>query len=100
MDDASQIRVFKNAPDLSDPVEQERLSPAGLGAFVSIAKKWSLNDAQALGLLGAVTPSTLRGLPNQNPLFAGNAPVDYMIQHGQLGMATVRRLIDSRNTGQ
>jgi hypothetical protein len=59
MSDASQPRAFKNYPDLSDPVEQERLSPAAVGAFVNIATLWSLNDAQALGLLGVISASTL-----------------------------------------
>ena len=39
-------------------------------------------------------------LLNQNPIFAGEAPVDYMIQHGQPGMAKVRRLLDGRCAGQ
>jgi hypothetical protein len=58
MSDASQPRAFRNHPDLSAPVEQERLSPAAIGAFVNIAKIWSLNDVQALGLLGVLTVST------------------------------------------
>jgi Protein of unknown function (DUF2384) len=35
-------------------------------------------------------------LPNQNTLFAGEAPVDYMIQHGCSGMSQVRRLLDAQ----
>jgi Protein of unknown function (DUF2384) len=142
MSDASQIRAFKKYPDFSDPVERERLSPAGIGTFVNIAKKWSLDDVHALGLLGTVPPSTLRDwkteiegrtldedtlmrisflvgifkalnicyeqrladcwvtLPNQNHLFAGDTPVDYMIQHGRPGMEQVRRLLDARCAGQ
>ena len=142
MSDASQSRAFKNYPDLSDSAEQERLSPAGIEVFTNIAKIWSLTDAQALGLLGVVTASTLLEwetgmegrtldedtlmrisfligifkalniyfgqdladrwvtLPNQNPLFAGEAPVDYMIQHGCSGMKQVRRLLDARCAGQ
>jgi hypothetical protein len=142
MSDVSQPRAFRNHPDLSAPVEQERLSPAAIGAFVNIAKIWSLNDVQALGLLGVVTVSTflewkteMEGrtldedtlmrisfligifeslnicygqhladcwvtLPNQNPIFAGEVPVDYMIRHGQPGMAKVRRLLDARCVGQ
>jgi hypothetical protein len=38
-------------------------------------------------------------LPNQNPLFAGEAPVDYMIQHGCSDMKQVRRLLDARCAG-
>jgi hypothetical protein len=142
MSDASPIRSFKDSPDFSDPVEQKRLSPAAVVLFINIAKTWSLKDAQALGLLGAVTASTLLEwrtemeartldedklmrisllvgifkalniyhgqeladrwvtLQNQNPLFAGEAPVDYMIQFGQPGMKQVRRLLDARCVGQ
>jgi hypothetical protein len=142
MGDASKLRAFKSYANLSAPVEQKRLSPAAIQAFVNIAKTWSLDDDQALGLLGVVTVSTflewktgvegrtldedtlmrisfLIGifkalnicygqdlancwvtLPNQNPIFAGEMPVDYMIQHGQPGMAEVRRLLDGRCAGQ
>jgi hypothetical protein len=142
MSDATQPRAFKNYPDLANPAEQERLGQLGIRAFVNIAKIWSLNDAQALGLLGVVTASTLLEwktgmegrtldedtlmrisfligifeslnisygphladcwvtLPNQNPIFAGEVPVDYMIRHGQPGMAKVRRLLDARCAGQ
>ena len=142
MSDASQPQAFKNYPDLSDPVEQERLSPAAAGAFANIATIWSLNDAQALGLLGVVTASTLLEwktgmegttldentlmrisfligifkalniccgqdlakcwvkLRNQNPIFSGEAPVDFMIQHGQSGLEQVRRLLDAQCVGQ
>jgi hypothetical protein len=142
MSDASQPRAFKNYLDLSSPAEQERLSPAGIELFVNITKIWSLKDAQALGLLGVVTASTLLEwetgiegrtldedtlmrisfligiykalniyfgqdlanrwitLPNQNPLFGGEAPVDYMIQQGCSGMKQVRRLLDARCAGQ
>jgi hypothetical protein len=142
MSHVSRERSLKNFPNLSDPVEQKRLSPAAVGAFVNIAKTWSLKDAQALGLLGTVTVSTLLEwktemecrtldedklmrislligifkalnichgpdladcwvtLLNQNPIFAGEAPVDYMIQHGRPGMERVRRLLDARCVGQ
>jgi hypothetical protein len=142
MSDASQPRAFKNRPDLSDPVAQARLSSTAVGAFAKIAKIWSLNDVQALGLLGVVTVSSflewktgMEGrtldedtlmrisfligifeslnicygqhladswvtLPNENPIFAGEVPVDFMVRHGQLGMAIVRRLLDARCAGE
>jgi len=56
MSNASQDRSLKSFPNLSDPIEQERLSPAAVGAFVNIVKMWSLKDAQALGLLATITP--------------------------------------------
>jgi hypothetical protein len=39
-------------------------------------------------------------LPNQNPIFAGRTPLEFMAHNGQLGMATVRRLLEARCQGQ
>jgi hypothetical protein len=36
---------------------------------------------------------------NRGLLFAGQAPIDFMIQRGPAGMKTVRRLLDSRSAG-
>jgi hypothetical protein len=38
-------------------------------------------------------------LQNSGELFAGQAPIDYMIERGRTGMKTVRRLLDSRSAG-
>jgi len=38
-------------------------------------------------------------LPNSNPVFAGQAPIVYMIRGGLPAMQTVRRLLDARRTG-
>ncbi len=38
-------------------------------------------------------------LANRGPMFAGHAPVDYMLRHGQPGMLQVRRLLDSWRGG-
>ena len=38
-------------------------------------------------------------LPNQNPIFAGATPLDYMIRGGLPAMQTVRRLLDARRAG-
>lgn len=38
-------------------------------------------------------------LPNKNRLFAGGAPLSYMVQGGLAAMWTVRRLVDSRRGG-
>jgi hypothetical protein len=35
-------------------------------------------------------------LPNQNPIFAGDTPLAYMIRGGLPAMQTVRRLLDAR----
>jgi hypothetical protein len=38
-------------------------------------------------------------LPNQNPIFAGDTPLAYMIRGGLPAMQTVRRLLDARRAG-
>ena len=38
-------------------------------------------------------------LPNQNPIFAGEMPLSYMIRGGLPAMQTVRRLLDARRAG-
>jgi Antitoxin Xre-like helix-turn-helix domain/Antitoxin Xre/MbcA/ParS C-terminal toxin-binding domain len=40
------------------------------------------------------------GLANRGPMFAGQAPIDYMLQHGQPGMLQVRRMLDSWRGGR
>jgi Antitoxin Xre/MbcA/ParS C-terminal toxin-binding domain/Antitoxin Xre-like helix-turn-helix domain len=39
-------------------------------------------------------------LQNRGPLFAGQTPLEFMIQHGQPGMVAVRRMLDSWRGGQ
>ena len=39
-------------------------------------------------------------LENRGPLFAGHAPIDYMLLHGQPGMAEVRRMLDAWRGGR
>lgn len=39
-------------------------------------------------------------LQNRGPLFAGHAPIDYMLRHGQPGMAEVRRMLDAWRGGR
>jgi len=140
--DTSQTEESRRFIDLADPAEQERLSPSGIAAFLRISGIWSLDDSQALGLLGAATPTSLHEwaaenerrtlgqdaivrisyligiykalnvchgkeladawitLPNRNPIFAGKAPIDYMIENGLRGLATVRQLLEARCQGQ
>jgi hypothetical protein len=38
-------------------------------------------------------------LPNRNPIFGGQTPLDYMIRGGQPAMQIVRRLLDARRAG-
>jgi hypothetical protein len=39
-------------------------------------------------------------LPNENPMFRGEAPLSYMIKGGLPAMLRVRQLLDSRRGGQ
>lgn len=39
-------------------------------------------------------------LANRGPLFAGQAPIDYMLRHGQPGMVQVRRMLDTWRGGR
>jgi hypothetical protein len=39
-------------------------------------------------------------LANRGYMFAGRAPIDYMLRHGQPGMAEVRRMLDSWRGGR
>jgi len=38
-------------------------------------------------------------LPNQNPIFAGQTPIAFMMRGGLPAMQTVRRLLDARRAG-
>lgn len=133
---------FDQAPNLADGAQRERLSASAIKAFVKIAEKWGLTEAQARGLLGGVASSTFhawrtepRGkkldqdtlmrislvigiykalhiyfgqqwsdrwvtLANRGPMFAGQAPIDYMLRQGQPGMLQVRRMLDTWRGGR
>jgi hypothetical protein len=39
-------------------------------------------------------------LPNDNPMFAGESPLSYMIKGGQPAMMRVRQLLDARRGGR
>jgi hypothetical protein len=39
-------------------------------------------------------------LENRGPMFAGHAPIDYMLRHGQPGMLEVRRMLDAWRGGR
>jgi hypothetical protein len=38
-------------------------------------------------------------LGNRGPMFAGRAPIDYMLRHGQPGMVQLRRMLDTWRGG-
>ena len=40
------------------------------------------------------------GLGNRGPMFAGQAPIDYMLRQGQPGMVQVRRMLDTWRGGR
>ncbi len=40
------------------------------------------------------------GLPNSNPMFAGEAPLAYMVRGGVPAMVRVRQLLDARRGGR
>ena len=134
--------LFDRAPDLTDAAQRERLSASAIKAFIKIADKWDLTEAQARGLLGGIVSSTYHGwktepkgrkldqdtlmrislvigifkalniyfgkpwadrwitLENRGPLFAGHAPIDYLLRQGQPGMAEVRRMLDAWRGGR
>lgn len=55
---------------------------------------------KALNILhGTVLADEWVGLPNTNRIFAGAAPLTYMITGGVPAMQTVRRLLDARRGG-
>jgi Protein of unknown function (DUF2384) len=133
---------FDRSPNLADAAERGRLSPSAIKAFLNIAKKWELSEAQTRGLLGGIASSTFhawktepRGrrldqdtltrislvigiykalqiyfgkpwadrwvaLANRGPMFAGQAPIDYMLRQGQPGMMQVRRMLDAWRGGR
>ncbi len=134
--------AFDRTPDLTNPLERERLSANAIKGFVNIAERWTLNEAQSRDLLGGLASSTYHTwrrqpdgkkldqdtlmrislvigiykalhiyfseqwadrwvtLENRGPLFGGQTPINYMIQHGQPGMAQVRRMLDSWRGGR
>ena len=133
--------TLNTSPNLGSSEDRERLSSSAIQAFLNIAEKWHLSEAQARGLLGGIASSTFHAwktqplgkklgqdtlmrislvlgiyqalgtyfgkpwperwvtLANRGSLFAGQAPIDYMLRHGQPGMIQVRRLLDAWRDG-
>jgi len=55
---------------------------------------------KALRILhGAALADEWVHLPNENPIFAGQTPLAYMLRGGLPAMQTVRRLLDARRAG-
>jgi hypothetical protein len=53
---------FDVAADLSDPSTRERLSPAGIKAFLRIAQRWGVRDQDARKLLGGISSGSFYAL--------------------------------------
>lgn len=49
---------FDRGADLANASERERLNASAIKAFVNIARKWNLNEAEARALLGGQASST------------------------------------------
>lgn len=56
---------FDRSPDLTDAAMRERLSGSAIRAFLRIAEKWGLAEAQARGLLGGIASSTFHAWKSQ-----------------------------------
>ena len=136
------LRPLEELSQLVGPNRAGAAEPGGGRGIRQHRQDVVAKDAQALGLLATITPSTLLEwktemegrtldedklmrislligifkalnlchgqdladswvtLLNQNPIFAGEAPVDYRIQHGRPGMEQVRRLLDALCDGR
>jgi hypothetical protein len=53
---------FDVAANLSDPSTRERLSPAGIKAFLRIAQRWGVKDQDARKLLGGISSGSYYAL--------------------------------------
>jgi hypothetical protein len=119
--------MWEKPADLSSRDTQKRLGPAAVRAFLKIGEVWKLRDEDARLLLGGMSNGAFyelkrkaRGTLDQDRLtrislligifkalnilyskmFAGEAPLAYMIKGGQPAMLRVRQLLDSRRGGQ
>lgn len=127
-------------PNLADPADRRRLTPAALRGFLRLAEIWGLDAAKATALLGDISErswyrlrrqqgemlsqdmlmriSLLVGiykalhllfseplandwvrLDNSGPLFAGQAPMEFMIRGGIPAMLRVRQHLDALRGG-
>src|SRR6266542_4232776 len=88
--------------DLSDREVQEKLSPAAVRAFFSLAGHWKLRDEDARALLGgmfkalnilysAKLADAWVQRPNTNPIFGGESPLAHMLKGGVPSMIRVRQ---------
>jgi len=87
---ASTFHAWKNQPD-KPKLSQDELLRISLvvGIYKALNIYFSEEWADRWVTLG-----------NREPLFAGGAPIDFMIVQGQPGMSDVRRMLDSWRGGQ
>lgn len=58
---------FDVAADLSDASTRQRLSPAGLKAFLRISERWGVRDQDARALLGGISSGSFYTLKKAPP---------------------------------
>jgi len=56
---------FDAAADLSDRFTRQRLSPAGVKAFLRIAQRWGIRDQDARSLLGGISSGSFYALKKE-----------------------------------
>ncbi len=62
---------LRKMPDLSDPKERARLSPAAIAAFLRIAELWELKNEQAMALLGGMSNGKYHDLKRHRVVILG-----------------------------
>lgn len=96
-EDARMLLAMTNGPfyELKKSPEQRTLDQDRLTRI-----SYLLGIFQALNMLhGRTLADEWLRLPNQNRIFQGQTPLEYMIRGGVSAMLTVRRLLDARRVG-
>lgn len=81
---------LKASPGSTKTLDQDRLER--ISYLIGIFKALNILYSQRLA-------DQWMRLPNTNPIFAGRAPLEYILRGGQRAMDTVRRLLDARRGG-
>jgi uncharacterized protein (DUF2384 family) len=81
---------LKQKAAVSRPMEQDQL--LRISYLIGIFKALNILYSQRLA-------DQWMQLPNQNPIFEGRTPLDYILRGGSPAMETVRRLLDARRGG-
>jgi hypothetical protein len=83
--------LLKNARASAKTLDQDRLMR--ISYLIGIFKSLNILYSQRLA-------DQWMKLPNTNPIFAGRAPLDYIVRGGTPAMDIVRRLLDARRGGR